>query len=305
MNAPVIRAVSLHHYFGPVRALSGIDLEIGPGERIALVGHNGAGKTTFIRLVLGLLRPSRGSLSVLGGAPGDRAARSASAYLPENLAFHGALTGREQLSYLASLKGIRIEAGAMAERVGLRDQLDRRIATYSKGMRQRLGLAQLLIGKPRLVILDEPTTGLDPVSRSQFYDLVSQLAREGATVIQSSHVLTELEARTDRIVILREGRIAADGDLAALRLEANLPLRIRVVPHPDKKEQLAARLGGRMSNGKAVELRLSSSQKMERISQIGRNARDIEDVDIFQPSLEELYVHFSERGRSDAKDRQS
>lgn len=292
MTAPVISASALTRRFGAITAVDGMDLAIGSGERIALVGHNGAGKTTLIKLILGLLPPTSGTLDVLGGAPGSLAARRASAYLPENLAFHGSLTGREQLAFFARLKGVDDQARELAARVGLEEALERRIATYSKGMRQRLGLAQLLLGRPRLVILDEPTSGLDPVSRHRFYEIVSELAADGATVIQSSHVLTELEARTDRIVILRNGRIAADGDLATLRREADLPIRIRVQAHAGRKERLLEKLGGEARNGKVVELEVSRAQKMERISAIGRNARDIDDFDIIEPSLEDLYLHF-------------
>ena len=204
MSDAIVRAEDLSRRYCALLALDRIDLAIGEGERIALIGHNGAGKTTLIKLVLGLLQPTEGRLSVLDGRPGREAARQATAYMPENLAFHPALTGREQLTYLARLKGVRTDLPAVLERVGLLEAMNRRIATYSKGMRQRLGLAQLLLGEPRLVILDEPTTGLDPVSRHGFYEIVSELAGRGAAIIQSSHVLTELEARTDRVAVMRE-----------------------------------------------------------------------------------------------------
>lgn len=289
----VVEGKHLTRTFGPVVALDGISLSIRSGERLALVGHNGAGKTTLIKLILGLLAPSDGKLSVLGLPPGAEATRAACAYLPENLAFHGVLSGREQLRFFAKLKGESGEIDTLLDRVGLKDAKDRRISTYSKGMRQRLGLAQLLLGQPRLVILDEPTTGLDPVSRHQFYEIVSELARDGAAIIQTSHVLTELEARTDRIVILRHGKIVADGSLTELRRDANLPIRFRVQIAQGKKKQVLEKLGGREINGKAVELSTDPADKMNRLRAIGGQGTDIDDVDILQPSLEDLYLHYS------------
>ncbi len=301
MNGAIVEAEGLTRRYGTVLALDRIDLAIGAGERVALIGHNGAGKTTLIKLVLGLLPPSHGRLTVLGGKPGHPVARRVCAYMPENLAFHRALTGREQLLYLARLKGVSINPEKVLERVGLDHAMDRRIATYSKGMRQRLGLAQLLLGKPRLVILDEPTTGLDPVSRHDFYEIVSELAAGGAAIIQSSHVLTELEARTDRILILRDGRVAVSGDLPQLRRQAALPVRIKVHAHPGKNERLQAQLGGKPLNGSAVEIHATPSQKMDRLRAIGACAEDIDDVDIIQPSLEDLYRYYS--GEADTGDR--
>ena len=299
----VIEAEALTRTFGAVIALDHISLSIEAGERLALVGHNGAGKTTFIRLILGILRVSSGSLHVLGKPPGAESTRASCAYLPENLTFHGDLSGREQLQFFARLKGASEPVSELLDRVGLADAMDRRISTYSKGMRQRLGLAQVLLGRPRLVILDEPTTGLDPVSRHQFYEIVSELAGNGAAVIQTSHVLTELEARTDRIVILRKGRIVADGSLAALRREANLPIRFRVQVAAGKKKQVLANLGGREINGKAVEVSSDPGSKMERLRAIGGQGTDIADVDILQPSLEDLYLYYSDASSVVERDR--
>lgn len=289
----VLHAESLARRFGAVTALDAVCLSVDGGEHLALIGHNGAGKTTLIKLILGLLSPSEGRLSVLGDRPGANAVRAACAYLPENLSFHGAITGREQLSFFATLKGVSDNIGVLMDRVGLGDAMDRRIATYSKGMRQRLGMAQLLLGRPRLVILDEPTTGLDPVSRHQFYDLVTELAHGGAAVIQTSHVLTELEARTDRIVILRNGKIAADGSLVALRRRANLPIRFKVQAAAGKKAEMLARLGAQEVNGKYLEIHASPAQKMSRLRDIGLQGIDIDDVDILEPNLDDLYLHYS------------
>ena len=292
----IVHADSVFRHFGAVTALDGISVSVSQGERIALVGHNGAGKTTLIKLILGLLRPTKGRLTVAGFEPGSAGARAATAYLPESLAFHPALTGREQLRFLARLRGTGDPVGALLDRVGLGAAADRRIGTYSKGMRQRLGLAQLLLGNPRLVVLDEPTTGLDPVSRHQFYEILEDLAKQGIAIIQTSHVLTELEARTDRIVILRDGIIAADGSLAALRQALNLPIRLRVRAAAGKSAAIRQQLGGREVNGRTVEIEVSPSQKMNRIREIAGQGPGIDDFEILQPSLEELYLHYSRDG---------
>jgi Cu-processing system ATP-binding protein len=223
--------------FGRVEALAGLSLEVAPGERVALLGHNGAGKTTLLRLVLGFVHPDAGTIRIAGNAPDTIAARLSVAYLPENVAFPRALTGRELIRFYARLKGVSAAAAMAAlERVGLAGAAGRAVGGYSKGMRQRLGLAQALLGAPRLMLLDEPTSGLDPMSRRDFYALVDEVAAAGTAVLLSSHSLSEIEARTDRVAILRDGHLVADAPLARLQAEAALPVRIRVraleIGHP-------------------------------------------------------------------------
>jgi Cu-processing system ATP-binding protein len=280
--------------FGTVRALDGVGFTLAAGERLALIGHNGAGKSTLMKIVLGLLRADSGTVVVDGREPGGRAARAVTAYLPESVAFHAALTGREQLRYYLRLRGEPAgQAGALLERVGLSAAMDRKIGTYSKGMRQRVGLAQALIGRPRLMILDEPTSGLDPVSRQEFYAIVDDLAREGTAILHSSHALTEMEARTDRIAILSRGVLVADDTLASLRHRAGLPIRIRLIAREDGAAEVASRLGGVRVNGVRVEVSCPPSLKLERLGAIAHLGALVEDVDVVPPSLEDLYTHFS------------
>ena len=185
--------------FGAVEALAEVSFTVAPGERVALLGHNGAGKSTLMKIVLGLLRADSGTIDVLGAAPGSNAARTGTAYLPENVAFHPSLTGLEQLRYYLRLRGEKPgQALGLLERVGLKDAAKRRIGTYSKAMRQRVGLAQALIGNPRLLVLDEPTSGLDPVSRREFYAILEGLAAEGVAILLSSHALTEVRDALER-----------------------------------------------------------------------------------------------------------
>ncbi|HPG22502.1 MAG TPA: ABC transporter ATP-binding protein [Amaricoccus sp.] len=280
--------------FGRVEALTGLTLSVAPGERVALLGHNGAGKTTLLRLILGFLRPDAGSILVGDHAPDSTAARRIVAYLPENVAFPKALTGRELIGFYARLRNVGIDdAMAALERVGLGHAADRASGNYSKGMRQRLGLAQALLGAPRLMLLDEPTSGLDPLSRRDFYALVDKVAAAGTAVLLSSHSLSEIEARTDRVAILREGRLVADAPLSRLQAEAALPVRIRVRAQPDTIDEVSDRLGGTRVNGQTVELVFSQTEKMRRLAAISALGSLVTDFDLTQPSLDDIYVHFS------------
>jgi len=274
--------------------VAGVTLSVAPGERLALLGHNGAGKTTLIRMILGLTPSDGGEIAVFGAQPGSPAARAVTAYLPESVAFHPALTGREQLRLFARLRNLPAgEVEKLLDRVGLAEAARRRIGVYSKGMRQRLGLAQALLGKPRLVLLDEPTSGLDPISRHDFYEIVDELAEGGAAVLLSSHALTELEARTDRIAILRAGHLVANNDLAALRTGASLPIRLRIAARGDGADEVAERLGGARMNGRMVELTCQQPEKLAHLARIAALGALIDDVEIAPPRLEDIYRHYS------------
>ncbi|MEI2385266.1 ABC transporter ATP-binding protein [Breoghania sp. JC706] len=271
-----------------------VSFDLEPGERVALLGHNGAGKTTLFKMILGFLPLDEGTISVLDAGPGQAAARRATAYLPEAVAFQKALTGEEILRFYARLKGEDpAKAAALLERVGLADAARRRVGAYSKGMRQRLGLAQALIGRPRLVLLDEPTSGLDPISRQDFYTLVEEVAATGATVLLSSHALTEVEARTDRILILSKGRLVADDTLANLRNAAHLPIRLKVQGTEASVEEIENRLGGHRLNGRSVELVCDPSEKLQRLAAISELGDLVIDIDVHLPSLDDVYRHFS------------
>jgi len=255
--------------YGDVHSVQGVSLNLEEGERVALLGHNGAGKTTLMRMVLGLTPATAGEIKVLGMPPGTRKARAAIGFLPESVAFHGALTGREQLHHFARLKSVkRSVADDLLERVGLTHAARRKIRTYSKGMRQRVGLAQALLGQPRLALLDEPTSGLDPISRHEFYDIVDDLSKGGTAVLLSSHALTELESRTDRIAILSKGQLLANDSLSALRQAARLPIRVDVRATEQTADQVAARLGGKRVNGASVCLEVQQEDKVSLLGQI-------------------------------------
>jgi Cu-processing system ATP-binding protein len=276
-----------------LRALSDVSLHVAAGERVALLGHNGAGKSTLMKIILGLIPCDSGTISVCGAAPGSAAARALVAYLPENAAFHPALTGLEQISHYLRLRGEpAAQAMELLERVGLGHAAKRRIGTYSKGMRQRVGLAQTLIGNPRLLVLDEPTSGLDPVSRRDFYTLLDGLASDGAAILLSSHALTEVEARTDRLLILSGGKMVAHGTLPDLRREAALPVVMHLTARNGYAPDLMAALPGLGS-----DLRISCAQadKLPTLARIAALQGKIDDLDVIPPSLEDIYSHFSRR----------
>ena len=285
--------------YGKVRAVTDISCVFRAGETIALVGHNGAGKTSLIKLMLGLIRPTLGTVRVLGEDPaaGQFEARQRLGYLPENVSFNMALTGRETLAFYARLKRIPVKSsGALLERVGLDAAADRRVGTYSKGMRQRLGLAQALLGRPRVLLLDEPTTGLDPALRRSFYDIVAELRADGATVLLSSHALTELEGKADRVIIVNRGVKIADGTLDELRHIAQLPTRIRVTLADSETgkvdEWLARSDGWRRVNGHLLEIDAGPDEKIRLLRSAAAAEAPVADLDVVPPTLDELYAHF-------------
>jgi Cu-processing system ATP-binding protein len=303
MNSTDARLEAVGKRYGRHRAIERVDFTMRAGERVALVGHNGAGKSTLIKLMLGLSRPSEGCVEVLGTDPGSRAsgvARRSIGFLPENVVFHPSATGAELLAFYARLKRQPVASNpALLERVGIADAASRRVGTYSKGMRQRLGLAQALIGRPRVLLLDEPTTGLDPALRQSFYRIVGELAADGAAVLLSSHALAELENTTDRVVVLDRGLLVADGALAELRRRSEAPTRIRVTltdPH--------AAIGPGLPGGDIAWARISDVvweascpelAKVEALRDILGAALPLADIAVIPPSLDQIYAGFLDR----------
>jgi ABC-2 type transport system ATP-binding protein len=202
-------------------ALRGVDLAIPTGTAFGLIGPNGAGKTTFVKALLGIVLPSRGSVRLLGGDPADPAVRARVGYLPERLQLPPSLDARAVLASVARLKRLRgagAEIARRLEEVGLAQTAGRRVGAFSKGMRQRLGLACALLGSPDLLVLDEPTDGLDPLARVEVRGILGRELARGATLLLNSHLLAETERICDRIGILVQGRIVREGALAALRV---------------------------------------------------------------------------------------
>lgn len=278
-----------------------VDLSLAAGECVALVGHNGAGKSTLIKMVLGLCRPTSGTVRVYGEDPaGPRGAQlhARLGFLPENVVFPPAMTGYEVLDFYARLKSEdTVRSGALLERVGLGGAARRRVGTYSKGMRQRLGLAQALLGTPKLLLLDEPTSGLDAASRQSFYDIIGELRDNGTTVLLSSHALNEIEGRADRVAVMSHGRLLACGTMPELRGSADLPLRIRIQlteSATDWSPRPLSSLSWQWMGEKRLELTCANSAKLEVLRQI--SASDlVTDIEVMPPSLDDIYARLMRR----------
>lgn len=298
MTATTIELDGVGKRFGRQWAAKDIDLVLHQGTRVGLVGHNGAGKSTLIKLMLGLLHPDAGEVRVLGQDParGRAAARAALGYLPENVTLHPAMTAAETLDFYARLKRQdRRHNATLLERVGLADAAKQRVATYSKGMRQRLGLAQALLGAPRALLLDEPTTGLDPALRQGFYEILRALRAEGAAILLSSHALAELAGEVDRVVVMNRGSKIADGDIQTLRTMAGVRPRIRLrLTHALRAvvNGGAPWAGWQRLPGSVLELPCDEADIVQSLRALPTG---VAEVEIVRPSLDEIYAAFLRR----------
>ena len=304
MTKPTVVVSGVAKRYGKVSAVKDVSFILGEGETVALVGHNGAGKTTIVKLLLGLIRPSEGAVEVLGEDParGDFAVRQRLGYLPESVAFHMALTGRETLAFYARLKRVN-NSGVpeLLDRVGLAaEAADRPVRTYSKGMRQRLGLAQALLGQPRVLLLDEPTSGLDPALRRRFYDLLDELRSSGTTILLSSHALTELEDCADRVLIVNQGVKIADGTLDSLRGIARLPTRISVTQKSGDTgpSWMSARRAWTKTGPGTFEAEVPMEDKVSVLKEVTANPEDVAALHVMEPTLDDLYAHFLDTRRA-------
>ena len=204
-----------------VTALSSVDLRVERGELFGLLGPNGAGKTTAVKVLLGLTFPTAGSARLLGIPSSDRESRRRVGYLPEGHRFPGYLTARQTLSVFGRMSGVapetlRRRVPLLLERLRIAEWADVKVKRFSKGMTQRLGLASALVHEPEVLLLDEPTDGVDPVGRREIRDLLREEAARGTTVLLNSHLLSEIELTCDRVAVLKQGRVAAQGRIADL-----------------------------------------------------------------------------------------
>jgi len=217
VNALEVRGLT--KLYGSIAALGGVDLEVGEGELVGLLGPNGAGKSTLVKIACGLVRQTRGSAEVRGHRAGSLQARRSLGYLAELFRFPGWYSAEELLELhqrLAGSEGGKAERADLLELVGLLDARNRRVEAMSKGMQQRLGVAQALVGSPPLLLLDEPTSALDPVGRRTVRGLLESLRERGISVLLNSHLLSEIELVCDRVVILLDGRVVSEGSPAEL-----------------------------------------------------------------------------------------
>lgn len=292
----LVELQGVRHCYGELMALNNVSLAVTEGEVLGLFGHNGAGKTTSMKLILGLLKATQGEVRVFGCSPDDPKVRQQLGYLPENVSFYPQLTGFETLRHFARLKSAPMtQVSSLLQQVGLTHASQRRVKTYSKGMRQRLGLAQALLGKPRLLLLDEPTVGLDPIATSELYTLVERLREGGTAVILCSHVLAGVEGLIDRAAIMAAGELRALGTLGALRARGGLPSLIRVNGLPQAHEWLRQLLTegfqARLSGNSDLEITAHDGTKQQVLRLLLEKGAP-QDIEVRQASMDELYRHF-------------
>jgi len=301
-EAVVVARQVVKHY-GGVRAVDGVDLDIAHGELFGLIGHNGAGKSTLFKMMLGLIPATAGTLRIDGipvSGGGFRAVRRRIGYLPESVVLYENLTGLETLQFFAQLKGVPVAAcPAALERVGLAAAARRRVREYSKGMRQRLGFAQALLGQPKILFLDEPTNGLDPEAIREFYAILRGLRADGVTVVLTSHILAEIQERVDRLAIMAAGKIQAVGSVQALREQMDLPLwiDIRIAPADlDAVRNVLGRLpvGAIEAHDEHVSVRCGRDAKMAVIEALAALDGRVLDLHVREPSLEDVFFGFSD-----------
>ncbi|WP_254829534.1 ABC transporter ATP-binding protein [Haloglomus salinum] len=287
--------------YGDVQALDGVSLSVGRGESVGVFGTNGAGKTTLFKLLVGLNRPDEGTVRVAGADPADgNRVRELVRYLPEHAGFPANLTGREVLRFHARVRGVPADGRDHHVRrilatVGLADAADRRVGGYSNGMNRRLGLGTALVGDPAVLILDEPTAGLDPDGIAAFHDVVGGLAdRTDVTVLFSSHALSEIERLCDRAVLMNDGRVAADGPVERLRRSGDTVTVSLALPGPEAAAAAARLLRERAAvaavsqRGTRVTADCPPGEAYDALVAVGE-AHPLERFEVTEPGLEAAF----------------
>jgi ABC-2 type transport system ATP-binding protein len=295
-----IRIASVSKRYGDTLAVDDVSLSVAHGEVFGFLGPNGAGKSTLVKMILGLTHPTAGQIEVLDQPVGSLAARAEVGYLPETFRFHDWLTASELLNFHARLARVTSDVRAervrdLLELVGLKDREGDRLSTFSKGMMQRVGLAQALVGEPRLVILDEPTSALDPIGRRDVRDRIRELGEQGVTVFLNSHLLSEVEQVCDRVAIIDHGSIVAEGKLDELLSAQEIEIRAGEGVEAAAREALGE-AAVRLVSGQ-VRVRVSSDAEtamlVRSIVEAGVPVYDVRQVG---DSLEDLFVRVAERG---------
>ncbi|QCC51569.1 ABC transporter ATP-binding protein [Halapricum salinum] len=310
--ASAIELTGLTKHFGEVVALEDVDLTVEEGEIFGFLGPNGAGKSTTIDTLLDFIRPTSGSARVLGlDAQRDSLEiRRRTGVLPDAYQVYDRLTGRQHVQFAIDSKGTDDDPLALLERVGIADAADRRAGGYSKGMRQRLVLAMALVGAPEILILDEPSTGLDPNGAREMRQLIRAENERGATVFFSSHILEQVEAICDRVAILNKGRIVTVDTIEGLRDTAGTAtqLSIRVDAVPEGAIEAIEVLDGVQSvnaSGTTVIVRIEDGSKTAILDVLESAGAEVLDFSTAETSLEELFAQFttdSQRNRPSEAD---
>ena len=300
--APAIEISSLTKKYGRKVALNDLNLTVQPGEVFGFLGPNGAGKTTTVKILLGLVRPTSGQARIFGSPSTDPEARRGVGYLPENFRFQEWLTGEELLELHADLADMPTADRArripeVLRLVGLEDRGEERIRTYSKGMMQRIGLAQAIIHRPRLVLLDEPTSALDPIGRRDVRDLIRSLSASGMTVFLNSHLLSEIEMVCDRVAIVDRGRVVQSGRMDDL-IQGEPELSISVDRVDSELLDLLRRFGKVLASDRStVRLAVEEASVAAVIADLlPRAGYRVFALTPVQQSLEDIFISLVERG---------
>ena len=289
-------------YRGKIQALVGVDLKVPAGSAFGLLGPNGAGKSTLVKTLLSIVRPTSGAATLFGLDISQPAARAAVGYLPEGHRFPRYLTGRGVLEYFGRLGGLR---GEELEReiedklalVGMADWATTRVTRYSKGMQQRIGLAQAMLGNPRLVFLDEPTDGVDPIGRHQMREVIQELCERGTTVFLNSHLLLEVEQICDHVAIMHQGRVLQQGTLdevrGAVREEhALLNVRFATGKISDEARGAVAAIGGVADAEGGLVVGLQKEDEISKVIDVLReHAVKIYAIEPNRVNLEEAFIN--------------
>jgi len=291
----VVKTHELQKQFGSKTAVASLTLAIRPGEVFGFLGPNGAGKTTSIKMLLGLIAPTAGTATVLGSPLGNAAARAKVGFLPEHFRFHDWLTGREFLQFHGKLyrmpaSRLAIRIDELLSRVDLLDAAERKLREYSKGMLQRIGLAQALLNDPDLVFLDEPTSGLDPLGRFLVRDLIEELRQQGTAVFLNSHLLSEVEVTCDRVAFVKQGEVVRE-----LNLKEEPPVlgvELKLGGTPKETLQGLTRFGTNLAihNG-CVKLQVNNEELLPEMTRwlVGEGVK-VYQIGVVRKSLESVFL---------------
>lgn len=298
-SSPALLVRGVERSFGRLKALDGVDLELARGEWTALLGPNGAGKTTLMRCIAGLIREDAGSISVFGRG---RPTAQDLGFVPQRIALHDTMTAREHLVNYSDLLGVRRRE--RADRVGwalefsqLEDRADDQVRHYSGGMQRRLNLAVSVLHRPRLLLLDEPTEGVDPQARVAIWRMIEDLRSEGATILHATHLIEEAETLIDSVAIIDHGRLVARGDTASLAREHHIPsFELEARPTGSVADDFVPPVG--VWNGRTIRVPLEGlgDDLHAAIAQLEAMPGGIEGVRLHEASLEEVFLKLTGRG---------
>jgi ABC-2 type transport system ATP-binding protein len=303
----VLSVTNARKSFGVVKALDGASFDLRQGELLALLGPNGAGKTTLIRAIAGRVRLDSGEIRLFGAPVGDARTAPELGIVPQEIALYPLLTARENLSAFGELQGLKgpdlgRQIDWALERTGLADRSSEPVKQFSGGMKRRLNIACGVLHRPRIVLLDEPTVGVDPQSRDRIYDMLSDLAAEGVSLLLTTHHLEEAEARCSRTVIIDHGRAIAEGTLAELvdqTVGKHRLVTLRLDRPLSDVGSVARGSDTVVDSGDATRLRARlhdvASELPQLLDRVRKAGRAVEDVDVRGPSLQSVFIHLTGR----------